>query len=170
MYRRGSLNVVIAVLMGVVLIMGGVLVVISNRDTSMTTDTGDTTVRTDAELERAEIEPLAEDATALVLEYTGEVALTPADKNQLSSRVAAPIREYYAGMGEDKSVIKLLVSSETSTTYNVAVFHADQTTDEFILTKFDDGFDWWRPQCAGECVFTERFAQKYPQIAATNSN
>jgi hypothetical protein len=171
MYRRGSLNVVIAVLMGVVLVMGGVLVVISNRDTSMNTSSdASTAVRSDAEMQRAEIEPLAENATALVLEYTGDVALTPADRDQLTNRVAAPMREYYAEMGEDKSVIKLLVSAESASTYNVAVFHSDQSTEEFILTKFEEGFDWWRPQCDGECTFSERFAQKYPHIVQNTSN
>ncbi|MEP7166484.1 MAG: hypothetical protein ABI758_00720 [Candidatus Woesebacteria bacterium] len=160
MNSRGNLNIVIAVLLGVVLVMGGGLVYISNRIPKTQTQS---TTSQDA-TQSADLESDASPSAALVVKYTGATALSDAQKDQIAKRVVAPVRDFYAWIGGEHVVTKLSIEATKENTYFATVTHSDGSEEGFLLNKADDGFGWWSPPCQTSCVFSPEFATKYPLI------
>ena len=164
MSSRGNLNIVIAVLLGVVLLMGGGLVYLSNRSQVTTTQSGDSALISQDATESAKTKPTPSAQAALVVEYTGQNALTQTDRDQITNRIVSPARDFYSDLGGDYLISKISIEATEENSYFATFIHVNKSQEGFLLPRTDDGFDWWMPPCITSCVFSKEFAEKYPLI------
>jgi len=90
-----------------------------------------------------------------------------AEKKRLEERLINPYADYYNEDGINLVAMNITVPHNIGEEYDVvAIFGSKKQygTHEFGFGKREQEYGYWKPDCMGQCDFSEAFKAKYPQI------
>lgn len=91
------------------------------------------------------------------------------ERNTIEQKIVAPFLDYWRDTEGDGYVVSLLLSIQKNenikTQYPYQLIAINKTGGQIYesLMQTADELNWWIPTCQ-ECVFTENFRNKYPEI------
>lgn len=84
------------------------------------------------------------------------------ERKKLREKLINPFSDYYS---EGLIAIHIEVPENTGEQYAVTAIFANGGTISFIFGQKGESFDYWKPDCMGECQFSDEFKEKYPEIS-----
>lgn len=109
--------------------------------------------------------PIQKDAVVVI---EAEGAYPVQDVNELRARVINPYLDYNNDTRPGE-VVSLTISQNLQPSKNTYPYLANAVFSNgghegFLISKSSGHIDFWHPECMGECIFTESFVAKYPEI------
>lgn len=103
-----------------------------------------------------------------VLVIEAEGAYPAGDAEELRERVANPYLDYNTetrpGEVVSLTISQNLQASKASYPYQANAVFSNGGYEGFLISKSNGHIDFWHPECMGECVFSDSFKAKYPEI------
>lgn len=98
-----------------------------------------------------------------LLEATG---VGRVEKMVLEQKLIQPYIDYYNEDAVRVIAMYIVVPTAIGEPYQVVAIFGDgnEGVNEFLFGSRERAFDYWEPVCMGPCPFSEKFAEKYPQI------
>lgn len=84
------------------------------------------------------------------------------DKEELAKKVIQPYFDY--NNEKEMVFIAIIINKDVSAKYSYMAINKNGGYESSVLTKKNDQFDYWVPDCMGPCEFSQSFKDKYPEI------
>ncbi len=89
------------------------------------------------------------------------------EKKKLEEKFVNPYIDYNNEDGTNLVALYITVSQNVGEEYDVVgIFGSEKQygTEEFSFGKRERDYGYWQPDCMGECVYSDAFKIKYPQV------
>lgn len=99
-----------------------------------------------------------------VVVYKPAGLLTETDKKNLQERLVNPFFDYYNESEISYITMTVDVPTKVGDPFTVEAIHKNGGYQGFLFGKRGGNIEWWKPECMGDCNFSEKFKAKYPAI------
>lgn len=103
-----------------------------------------------------------QDVVLPVVVYEPSGLFSDKDKEELAKKVIQPFFDY--NNEEEMIFIAMVINKDESAKYSYMAINKNGGYESSVLTKKNDQFEYWVPDCMGPCEFSQSFKGKYPEI------
>ncbi|MSU75173.1 MAG: hypothetical protein EXS55_01520 [Candidatus Magasanikbacteria bacterium] len=86
------------------------------------------------------------------------------EKINLEKKLISPYMDYYNEKQINLISLLITIPENIGEWYGVDAIFRDGMSEGFMFGKREGEYDYWKPDCMGECEFSDAFRKKYPQI------
>jgi hypothetical protein len=87
-----------------------------------------------------------------------------AEKENLEEKLIEPYIDYNNTDDFHLVSMHITVPQNIGEEYEVFAIFASGVNHGFLFGSREGEYDYWKPDCMGECIYPEGFEEKYPQI------
>ena len=115
--------------------------------------------------DKASLSPTVQPVTIQIDE---EPNLPAQDVSEIKNRNINPFVDWSADQnsGGGLILIKVTVNNDPAYPYKFEYVYKNGGDGGFLIKRTDGHLDWYMPDCLGDCNFTSRFKQNYPEIVS----